>query len=435
MGAIALPSFASPANTYADEKNKKVAPKPQPRKETPAPRVNPPAPKQKPPAKTPPKTEVKPQPKVQPQPKTEPKAPPAKRVDQPKQAPKVEPRPQPRKDNPAPKQNPPAKPLPKTEVKPQPKQDRQPKAPPKAQPPIKREDPKASNPRREQPGIEQPRRAPTQPRRDRNNRPAIEPRGDHRQHIDEANFRSNRFKDDRRIREHVERQQHHFHQTCYQPIVQRRVVYETYYSTYHRLYRPYRHHGFYGGFYYGFNPIVNISVHFDNPLVAWFYTDDSDDYYYRHWCGNTVIVDRPYRVFRYRRVYYPTVEFRDLVVGVSAMPITAQANFQDGMQVLSEKLAQILADRTQASVSLSSNDIVVNSYQLLRDRAVVVEGYVDSNNIRFAFKGLVDLTVSENTGVFVPANYEGEPTNFELEQLQAMNLRILDLGGRILPED
>lgn len=250
------------------------------------------------------------------------------------------------------------------------------------------------------------------------------------QHVDASRERMRREMDNRDFREHFDRSCNDFRRDYGHHVVEREVIYRDYYERYRHNYRPYRSYGFCGGFVFGVRPVIDVTIYFGNPLWAAFYTDSVDVVIVNGWCGQAC-VSHPYTPFSHRRVFYPTVEFRDVVFAVSDFSIDAQYRFREGMEDLTNLVAQRLANASGRSVALAENDLVITNRQILLDRAVVVEGYVDHDGIRFGFKALIDLRNSRDNMFFFPGTVDGVPSQFEIDTLERMNTRILDLGGTV----
>jgi hypothetical protein len=200
-----------------------------------------------------------------------------------------------------------------------------------------------------------------------------------------------------------------------------------YHDIYRDHYRPWWKEGFYGGCYWEFHPYYDIDTYFYDPMVYWFYAD-ADDYYYRTWYGTDY--DR-YPVFktryRYTGVFFPTEEFRDLNLGVSAMNIEAQANYLNASTFLGESLNSEI--RSRGGSSLSEKSVVINHYQVLPDDVgIVIEGYVNQGDIQFSFKAVLDLRDPDNSSVFAVSSEE-EMSDQRLDDLRQLNTQIEDMGG------
>lgn len=190
-----------------------------------------------------------------------------------------------------------------------------------------------------------------------------------------------------------------------------------YYSNWYR-------HGFYGGYWYPVRPCYDIHLYFWYPILYWFYMDSWDPDYYRVWYPD---YDGYVVPFKYARVFYPSDTFRDLGIEVSAMSIVQQMNFREDLVQVVDTLAQTISDNLESSIVLSDNDIVINHYENLEDQAIVIEGFVDRDDLHLAFKALLDLNDTTQTLVFAPVNQE--PTDSDLITLQTINDRIQALGG------
>ena len=197
-----------------------------------------------------------------------------------------------------------------------------------------------------------------------------------------------------------------------------------YYSGWYR-------HGFYGGFFYPVRPILDIDVYFDYPAVSWLFNPYYDVDYYRAWYPD--YDQYPVTPFANVGVFYPTDTIRDVCVEVSSMPTPVQAKFRVGMSNLVQGLSKQLADNLQAPVVLAENDLVVNHYENLNGNAIVMEGFIDRGDLHYAFKALVDLQNPDQTIVFIPTTQS--PTDADLAALDAMNQKIVTLGGNPFTAD
>ncbi len=197
---------------------------------------------------------------------------------------------------------------------------------------------------------------------------------------------------------------------------------------YRDRYKPWWSQGFYGGYYWDFHPNYDIDTYFYNPVVYWFYGSDQDEYFYNSWYGPTYTNYPVFRSkFRYNRVFFPTEEFRDLNLGVSSMDIDAQANYLDASTVLGDRLA--LEVQNRGGAELGENAVVVDHYQVLPDdKGVVIEGFVDQDDVQFAFKAVQDLSNPEKTTLFA-ATADEDLSDDGVDRLQQINTQIEDLGG------
>jgi hypothetical protein len=201
-----------------------------------------------------------------------------------------------------------------------------------------------------------------------------------------------------------------------------------YHDFYRDRYRPWWHEGFYGGCYWNFHPYYDIDSHFYNPVVYRFYGTDLDDYYFRTWYGSDYDRYPELRVrYRYVGVFVPTEEFRDLNLGVSAMGIEAQARYFRASTILGERLEREVQRR--GGRSLGQKSVVINHYQILpADRGIVVEGFVDQDDVEFSFKAFEDLVNPENTRIF-SVSADDEMSDDQLDELRELNTQIEDQGG------
>jgi hypothetical protein len=194
-------------------------------------------------------------------------------------------------------------------------------------------------------------------------------------------------------------------------------------------------HYFYGGFYYGFHPILDIDVYFYNPVVYWFYARNADDYYYRNWYrAEYDAYPALHAPFEFPGLYYPTENLRQLLFGVSAMPVDRQVRFREAIALFTRRLAQNLANSFNTHVRLVNGDIVVTHYEILGyDEAVVLEGLVSFNGGGYHFKGLLDLQTPAQTNVFAPVALDVEPSAAQIQSLDELNARIAQLKGEPAP--
>jgi hypothetical protein len=223
------------------------------------------------------------------------------------------------------------------------------------------------------------------------------------------------------------------------PIYQRKqVVFNEQFNRYHnvimehpRVWHDWHEHYFYGGFYYGFHPVPDMSIYFYNPLVHWFYIGTWDDAYYRTWYGPEYdAYPQLNRPFAYYGVYYPTDNLRQLLFGVSAMPVDKQARFRAGMITFTQKVTQALANNLHAHVVLANGDIAVTHYETLgQDDGVDLEGAVTYNGTPFDFKGLINLNQDSTVQVFLAGDETSEPSSTQLKSLDSLNHSMDELRG------
>ncbi len=92
-----------------------------------------------------------------------------------------------------------------------------------------------------------------------------------------------------------------------------------------------------------------------------------------------------------------------------------------------DQLIAALNANLSVAVQLDQGDVTINHYENLQNQAIEVEGYVDMGSTALAFKALIDLNDPSQTMVFVPTTQD--PTDTDLATLDAMNARIVALGG------
>jgi hypothetical protein len=233
---------------------------------------------------------------------------------------------------------------------------------------------------------------------------------------------------DDRVRSWIDPREHDYRNREHDVLVRYSDRYTHDRDLYRDRYRPWWNEGFYGGCYWEFHPVLDIDTYFYDPVVYWFYESDADDYYYRTWYGSDY--DRYPELhsgFKYVGVFYPTEEFRDLNLGISALGVEVQARYRRASIVLGDRIDSEF--RRRGGHALGENDVVIDHYQILPDdQGVVVEGFVDQDNQEFAFKSVLDLSNPDNTMVF-SVSADETPSDDELDQLRQVNTRIEDLGG------
>jgi hypothetical protein len=209
------------------------------------------------------------------------------------------------------------------------------------------------------------------------------------------------------------------------PRYERMSHYTGYYGkpSYRYYYRNYHRHGFYGGYYYPVRPYLNFGTYFYYPIGYWLFNRTPAPRYYHTYYGSEV------QPFTYAGVLYPTDTLRDLVVDVSGMENEAQGNFREDINFLMKMLTQRLAEITKEKVTLEAGNVVITHYNNLDNRAIVIEGFVDNDDldIHLPFKALLDLERTDRNLLFIPTREE--PTDADLRELGAMNDRIKQLGG------
>ena len=189
-------------------------------------------------------------------------------------------------------------------------------------------------------------------------------------------------------------------------------------------------HYFYG-FYWAINPYYDIDTYYWNPMVYWFYADSWDEGFYNTWYGPNYPIFAQYPGQFYRvGVFYPTISFRDLVVGVSDWEIARQNIFRRRMQYLTEQLELRVSQHVGMTVQLDRNAIVVNHNQVLDDRAVLVDGFVNyGENVQMPFRALLDMTDADQESIFVSESNTDQPSAADAQELDQLNGRVTSMGG------
>jgi len=262
---------------------------------------------------------------------------------------------------------------------------------------------------------------------------------DHMNRIDFANHRTEQvMKRDVRVNNAVRLSRQRF-TSFYRPVFEHHAVeFNRYFVGYNAIvvgHPPFlaawHRHYFFGGFYWGFHPIPDIGIYFYNPMVYWLYVGAADPYYYHNWYGSEYTaypeLSKP---FSYPGLYYPTENLRQLLFGVSGMPVQKQAQFRTAISVFTKKVAQRMANGLNQRVNLSSGDVAVNHYEILGyDDAVVLEGVINFQGKVYNFKGLVNIENPGSSDVFIPATWDQNPTPEQLATLDGLNQRIDSIKG------
>ncbi len=186
--------------------------------------------------------------------------------------------------------------------------------------------------------------------------------------------------------------------------------------------------GFCGGFYYPVRPWYGIHQYFYYPTIYWLYNDigQNDIPYYQEAYGSEY-ASCPVQANEYARVYFPTDVMRDLGMEISGLSPAVQCNFRTAMSLATKNLQAQISEMIAASFTFGEYEIVVNHYENLQNQSIVVEGFVDQQDLHVAFKAVLDLINPAQTLVFLPKTQE--PTAAELNLLDNMNQKIRLLGG------
>jgi hypothetical protein len=197
-------------------------------------------------------------------------------------------------------------------------------------------------------------------------------------------------------------------------------------------YRYYHHnwysHGFYGGYWYPVRPCWTMNNYYYYPLVQWLYVQQPDVTYYQNWYGADY-TQYPVAPNPYVDVFFPTDTWRDALVELSGLSADLQYNFRQSLLVFTGQLKAQVGAVLNASFEFQQYEVVVNHYENLGNRGVVLEGFVDRNdaNIHLPFKALLDLEDPQGTLTFVPSSEN--PSVEELQALDDLNARIKAIGG------
>ncbi|WP_058535725.1 hypothetical protein [Legionella saoudiensis] len=223
-----------------------------------------------------------------------------------------------------------------------------------------------------------------------------------------------------------------YHNQFYNNNLRRFNVYGRYWQNnyYHDWYSAWYRWGFYGGFWYPVRPYFEIDNYFTYPAVQWFFMDEevTPEYYTTYYSSSKAPESSGCSgVFPYKHAYFPTDTLRDLLVEVSGFPQDLRCNFRIAVINMTSNLQQAINNYFAASFTFQQNDIVVNYYQNLHNKAIVISGFVNQGNINVAFEALLELHHPDRSITFVP---DGQtPTESQLNVLEQMNERIKQLGG------
>ena len=224
--------------------------------------------------------------------------------------------------------------------------------------------------------------------------------------------------------------QHQYHNQFYKNNIQSFNVYGHYWQNnyYHEWYNPWYQWGFYGGFWYPVRPYYAIENYFSYPMVQWFFMDDPvAPEYYSSYYSEPIQQSPCVGAFPYKHIYFPTDTLRDLLVEVSGLPQGLRCTFRTAIINLSSQLQQDVSTYYSINFSLQQNNIVVNYYQNLQNKGIVIAGFVNQGTINVAFEALLDLQNPSHSITFAP---DGQtPTQDQLQVLQQLNNRIIKLGG------
>ena len=197
-------------------------------------------------------------------------------------------------------------------------------------------------------------------------------------------------------------------------------------DVYRYHYSRWFNHGFCGGYYYPVYPWYNIHNYFVYPMINWLYVQTVDTEYYQTWYGTDYNVC-PVTAFPYATAFFPTQQMRDLGMEMSGLNATLQCGFRSAMVIMTKSLVQLVANQIAASFVLADSDIVVNHYENLGNTGVVLEGFINHDDINLPFKAVLDLVTPSNTSVFIPTS--DEPIQTDIDQLDRLNNQVKNLGG------
>ncbi|WP_045095213.1 hypothetical protein [Legionella fallonii] len=206
--------------------------------------------------------------------------------------------------------------------------------------------------------------------------------------------------------------------------------YEQYWKNghYHNQYGLWHKWGFYGGFWYPTRPFFAIENYFTYPTVQWLFVDDSvAPGYFKSYYSEKMLPPDCLKAFTYKNIYFPSDTLRDLLVEASAFPQNVRCNFRLALINITAQLKKTIDEQFFILFTFKHNDIVINHYQNLQNKAIVVAGFINQGKIKVAFEALMDLKNPNQSIIFIPES--SKPTDKQLQQLYQLTNRIRVLGG------
>lgn len=186
--------------------------------------------------------------------------------------------------------------------------------------------------------------------------------------------------------------------------------------------------GFYGGFWYPTRPFFAIENYFTYPTVQWLFVNDSvAPEYFNNYYPEKMPPSDCLKAFAYKNVYFPSDTLRDLLVEASAFPQELRCNFRTAIINITTQLKKTIDKRFFILFSFKHNDIVINHYQNLQNKAIVVAGFINQGKIKVPFEALMDLRNPNQSISFIPES--SKPTDKQLQHLYQLTSRIRVLGG------
>lgn len=225
--------------------------------------------------------------------------------------------------------------------------------------------------------------------------------------------------------------QQQYQNKFYANSIQRYKAYDHYWRSnyFHNWYSPWYQWGFYGGNWYPVRPFFSITDYFDYPEVQWFFVDEPQlpDYYKAYYTKRALLAGLCAKPFPYKHVYFPTDTLKDLLIEVSGFTGNLCCNFRMALLTITSQLQQVIHVNFAIPFSFEQNDIIINYYQNLKNKAIVIAGFVNHNKINIAFEAYLDLENPATSIAFAPMSQI--PTDDQLAVLKQLNNRIEVMGG------
>ena len=149
--------------------------------------------------------------------------------------------------------------------------------------------------------------------------------------------------------------------------------------------------------------------------------------YFKSYYSEKMLPPDCLKAFTYKNIYFPSDTLRDLLVEASAFPQNVRCNFRTAIINMTSQLKKTIDERFFILFSFKRNDIVINHYQNLQNKAIVVAGFINQGKIKVAFEALMDLRNPNRSISFIPES--SQPTDKQLQQLYQLTNRIRVLGG------
>lgn len=186
--------------------------------------------------------------------------------------------------------------------------------------------------------------------------------------------------------------------------------------------------GFYGGFWYPIRPFFAIENYFTYPTVQWLFVNDSvaPEYFNNYYSEKAPPADCV-KAFTYKNVYFPSDTLRDLLIEASAFPQDLRCNFRTALINITTQLKKTINKQNSILFAFKHNDIVINHYQNLQNKVIVVAGFINQGKIKVSFEALMDLQKPSQSISFIPAS--SKPTDKQLQRLYQLTNRIRELNG------